>query len=559
MASQVIDELAIVLGLDASQLDAALAKTGEKLQQMGEGAEQILGELADSLFQTGTASEESANRISKAYQPLGKVFDSVRSHVLRLVSALGATLAGAMAFNSYLEDADGLGQLSRKTGIAVEELDAWGKANEAAGGSAKALQGTLENFYKRTGRPATEFFKLGEKIAGMSELQAQKFLQAQGVALDAVPVFLKGQRAAEELVAKYRQTAFTAQDAKLAREYKNAWADFRTAAQDVAAVFIRAVMPALTWVGRMLERGARLVRENIEFVKAFGVVLGVVFGARLLANIGAAVTAVKLFGAQLWASLAPVLAIGAAVAAIALALEDLWGFAEGKDSLIERMMRSFGIGQDAIEALRASIGAMFDSLKQAWREIQSALSTIAGGLLKAIAGVLIVISGLITGLVAGIAGIVTNIDDWAKALYDLMPSFSDIGAFFAQVGDWAKGAAETIRSAFLGAFDAVKDVLDTISNGLSGAWERTKNFFGFGGNEPPPPATATPSQQAVLADQARAGGSTVNTTTTMNQTLNVTTRDDPRAIAEAAGRAASGASARMNRQAMQIGSGVRLK
>ena len=47
------------------------------------------------------------------------------------------------------------------------------------------------------------------------------------------PFFSTGRKAADALVAKYRKTAFTTQDAKNAQAFKTAWLDFKVAAQDV--------------------------------------------------------------------------------------------------------------------------------------------------------------------------------------------------------------------------------------------------------------------------------------------------------------------------------------
>jgi hypothetical protein len=45
----------------------------------------------------------------------------------------------------------------------------------------------------------------------------------------------------------------------------------------------------------------------------------------------------------------------------------------------------------------------------------------------------------------------------------------------------------------------------------------------------------------------------------MNQTVNITTRDDPNDIAQAVGRSTSGATGQMNRSVQQAARGMRLK
>ena len=585
MADGIIQELTIALGLDIKDLASGARQVTGTLEQMSRdasGAVQALAasvtgsagqatastaETAAALTQAGNAGQKAAQQIGKGFGSLPSVFDGLRSKILGVVGSLAAAFVGAKTFDDYLQQADGLGQLSRKTGIAVDELDAWSKANEAAGGSAQALQATLENFYKKTGRPATEFFKLGQKIEGMSQLQARRFLEAQGVALDAVPVFLKGQKAADQLVAKYRRTAFTAYDAKLARDYKNAWTDFKIAASDVAGVFIRAAMPALTAVGRALERFATIIRENIPLVVSLGGVLTVAFGAKAIANIKSMIAAVRAFGITLNASIWPIAAIAAGIAAIALAVEDLWTFATGGDSALESLLTSMGVGRDTIEQIRAAVQAVFGVWSKLWDALKPVVGGIVSGAFKVIAGVLLGIAGLITGLVSGIAWVVSSIDDWAQALYDLLPGFDEIGAWFAKIGDLASNLGTTIKNALSGVLGDLVSIfsewfgafistfIDPIKNAAKGVFKGIASFFGFGkGDNSPPPA----AQAGVLREQAAQGARVQNVSTSFVQTNNITGATDPQATAAAVSSRTAGAARSMS-GAVQAMSGVRFK
>lgn len=585
MADGIIQELTIALGLDIKDLASGARQVTGTLEQMSRdasGAVQALAasvtgsagqataataETAAALENAGRTGEKAAQRIGSGFGGLPNVLESVRGKVLGLVGVFASAFLGAKTFDDYLQQADGLGQLSRKTGIAVDELDAWSKANEAAGGSAQALQSTLENFYKKTGRPATEFFKLGQKIEGMSQLQAQRFLRAHGVALDAMPVFLKGQKAADQLVAKYRRTAFTAYDAKLARDYKNAWADFKIAASDVASVFIRAAIPALTAVGRALERFATIIRENIPLVVAFGGVLAVAFGAKAIANIKGIISAVKAFGLTLNASIWPIAAIAAGIAAIALAVEDLWTFATGGDSVLEDLLSSMGVGKDTIEQIRSAIQAVFGVWSKLWDELKPVVSGVVSGAFKVIAGVLLGIAGLITVLVSGIAWVISSIDDWAKALYELLPGFKEIGGWFAKIGELATGLGTTIKNAlsgvlgdlvgifseWFGAF--ISTFIDPIKNAAKNVFRGIGRFLGFGGKDNPPPPAA---QAGVLREQAAQGARVQNVSTSFVQTNNITGASDPQATAAAVNSRTAGAARSMS-GAVQAMSGVRYK
>jgi hypothetical protein len=373
------------------------------------------------------------------------------------------------------------------------------------------------------------------------------------VALDAIPIFLKGQKAADELVSKYRQTAFTEKDTKLARAFKNAWDDFRIAAGDVASVAFRAVLPALTALGRWMERLMKLVRDNIQFLTILGGVLAVVFGAKHLSEIKAMIMAVKAFGVALSTSFLPLTAIVAAVVALGLAIDDLMTFAQGGDSMIERMMRSIGIGSETIEEVRKSFGTLFDAIGKVWDAVKPLFSGALSLALKAISGLLTGIAVIIAGLIAAITTVVTKIDDWAKALYNLMPSFSDIGKFFAKLGDLASEVGQKIKDAFLDAFKPVIELFEMAKGGVGKVWDGVKNIFGFGKKDNPPSA----QQQSVLQQSSTTNSMPVNST--MNQVINIQTQDNPQAIGAAVGAYTNRATDRMSTGAMQAVRGVRLK
>jgi hypothetical protein len=592
--ADIVQELAIVLGVDASGLEKGIHQAATALQSVADQASAAVGGVAEavtgssgqavaasasvqtSVTQIGKAAEDASKKAKGAFGSLASSLGSLKKSLAGVLTTLVGGLASAKAFDDYINKANGLETMSRKTGIAVKELDAWSKANVAAGGTAEALQSTLENFYKKTGRPATEFFKLGQRIEGMSRLQAQRFLETQGVALDAIPIFLKGQKAADELVSKYRQTAFTEKDTKLARAFKNAWDDFRTAAGDVASVAFRAVLPALTALGRWMERLMKLVRDNIQFLTILGVVLAVAFGAKHLGEIKAMIMAVKAFGIALSTSFLPLTAIVAAVVALGLAIDDLMTFAQGGDSMIERMMRSIGIGSETIEEVRKSFGTLFDAIGKVWDAVKPLFSGALSLALKAISGLLTGIAVIIAGLIAAVTTVITKIDDWAKALYNLMPSFDDIGKFFGKVGTWVDDAAKQIKEGFSKAFDIVgawvkglfgdwfksfvstfiepiKNLAEAAKGGVSGLWNAAKDALGFGKKDNPPSA----QQQSVLQQSSTTNSMPVNST--MNQVINIQTADNPQAIGAAVGAYTNRATDRMSTGAMQAVRGVRLK
>lgn len=590
--SNYIQEFAIAIGLDADALQRGLLDAqkavNEALGRAKAGLEQITGASASTssaasaslsavdkgFDKVADSAEEAAQEIKSEFASLPPVIDVLKERVLGLVGIFTAALGSAEMFSNYLEKADGLGKLSQQLGINERELDAWAKANEAAGGSAEALFESLKAYYDQTGRPAEEFFKLGEKIEGMSRRQAQAFLQAQGVAWDAIPVFLEGQKKADELVAKYRQTAFTAQDAQNARAFKVAWMDFKIAAQDVGNVLVRAVLPAVKWVVEALTGIVTWVRENIRFVALLGVGLTAVFGAKLLGSIKGAITAMKAFAVANASALAPLAAVAAAITVVALAIDDFIAFANGDSSVIGNVFKKMGMSPEDIESIRSAIKTVVDAFSNLWEKLKP---LIGDAVISAFKGIAFVIGLIASALVAVIGFVVALGAGFVRTAKDMWESAketaSKIGDYFSEIGDslgdtlskawdkfvdWLSGWGDKIREYITDPLSHAFDgFTDWITEALEGAWGFIESFFGRmidlikgkvggavkglfsgigeffgiqGDDKNTPSIENTSAAQAVLAQRGLTQNSSVQNTTTLNMPMTFNNAQNPQAV-----------------------------
>lgn len=574
MAGNVIQEFVIALGFDASGVSQGI---GQAVSSVGAAANRAETKVSAASrrgskeFQNlGKSGERAGQVIIKALSAINPVLSDVAQGVKHFGGALLGAFGAAKLFNNYVEKSDGLGKLSQQLGVSEREIDAWSKANEAAGGSAEALQQSLKSFFDATGRPADEFFHLGEKIEGMSRRQAQLYLRAQGVAQDAIPVFLKGQREAERLVAKYRKTAFTAQDAQNARRYKVAWNDFKIAAQDVGNVFVRAVLPPITAALKVLESVVSVVRDNIGAFSVLGGMLSASLGITAMGkvsraivgvsrelrglslfsgaffsgfakNLRQAIIAVRLFGISLKAAFLPLTLATAAVAALFLVIEDLFVFMKGGDSVFGDLLSNLGMTADEVKGIQNSLKTVGEMFGRIWEAVKPFLKGVLTVAVKAFCIALVPVMSVLAGIVAGVTKGVGMVKAFFGAFID--------GA--ATVVDWINGIGDWFGTAFDNALSAVRDffsswfdifveaVLNPIKGALSGVWGGIKAFFGVRGEE----GSASPSRQAqAVAGQAAqySNSNTVTTNATMNVTNNIATRDNPQAIGAAVGNTVSG-------------------
>ena len=475
----------------------------------------------------------------------------MRSKLGLLAATFGLVAGGAETFGNYVDKSESLARLSTQLGVSVRELDAFGKAAEAAGGSAESIFASMKAYFQQTGRPAEEVFQLASKVEGMSRGAAQRFLQAQGVALDAIPIFLQGQKALDALMAKYRKTAFTAQDSRNARAFKVAWMDFKIAAQDVGNVFVRLVLPGVTRLLDGLSGLVGIVRENSRAFALLAVGFGLVFGLKNLNAIKNAILAVRTFGVAIKMAALPVTAIAAGVAALVLAIDDLIGFAQGADSLLERMLKKMGAGSADIEELRESLKTLGEGFTWLWDKVKPLLGGALTLVFKAV-------SVVIVGLVAAINGLVIGFFTlWRTA----KKIGKEIASVFTAIPDAIIEALKTAWQTLTGWFDDAADLIKKkIGEPIKGLFGGIGKFLGFSGDkadeEKKNQPTSTREREIVVVKQAayKAAAPNVVTNASMNVVNNIETRDNAQAISRAIGATVTGG---FNRQAELIGQSTR--
>lgn len=559
----VIDELLISVGLDAQdfakgveavrgKLEAFAGTAKDSFEEVG-AASKASGAVSALSFDRagervqllGEASKEAADAISDSFKGVAPVIELVRSKLGLLAATFGLVAGGAEAFGNYVDKSDSLSKLSMQLGLSVRELDAFGKAAEAAGGSAESMFASMQAYYQQTGRPAEEVFQLASKVEGMSRGAAQRFLQAQGVALDAIPIFLQGQKTLDALMAKYRRTAFTAQDAKNARAFKVAWMDFKIAAQDVGNVFVRLVLPGVTKLLDGFSGLVGIIRENLRAFVLLAAGFGLVFGIKNLNAIKNAIAAIRAFGLAVKMAALPVTAVVAAVATLALTIDDLMGFAQGADSLMERMLRKMGVGSKDIEELRESLRSLGEGFSWLWDKIKPLLGDALTLVFKAVAGAIVGLVAIINGLIIGFNALWNSAKKVGKDIADVFVAIPDA------IVDALKTAWQTLTGWFDKAAGLVKDKIGKPIKDLVGG---IGNFLGFGDDdeEEKEKTATTREREVVVVKQAayKAASSNVVTNANMNVVNNIQTRDNPQAISRAIGNTVTGG---FNRQASLIG------
>lgn len=468
MAGNIIDSLLVKIGLDSEQLKDGLDQAAQGIDNFARGAERsgeavdrlaahatksglVLGNVSDDvaerILEIGSSGQKAALVAGRAMDTLGKQVGAIGEKIMALGAPLLAAFGGTALFQSFVQDGNALAILSDRLGVSAQKIDAWAKANEDAGGSQEAFKGALENFILTTGKGEKAFFEMGDHIKGLSQRQAEYFLQSQGLSADAAAVFLKYRDNAEEAAKAFEGVAFTDEQVKLAREFNRQWRNFTNQASSLGGVLLTAVMPPLTAVIKAISSGVSYLAEHSRFVKIAAGAIAAIFGGAYLRNIVAAVKAsslfvnvfvkgmpvIKAFNAALLANPLGVL-IAAAVAACAI-IDDFAGFLEGDVSALETFMQWCGLTSEEVDNIRQNILSFCRAVWNIPNNIKLALGEAWD--------------------------VIKEMGAWFADLFHL-PDAKAFTDFFAKVGDVAGSIGSTLWGGIVEGFRFIDYIADAL-------------------------------------------------------------------------------------------------
>jgi len=368
MPNGVLDSMLIALGLDSSKFKEGLASSESLSKQTGKN-------LANNL----TAPAQT---------------------VLGQLKTLFAPLAGGLAFGAmvsqFTSQADAIGKLAGQLGLDVEMLQAWGGAAKRAGGSAQAFNATIRGLNSQInvlastgqGRAKVIFEQLGiavkdaggktrdtfvvlselaEKAEGMGKAEFAGLAQRLGIDQGTIMLLQSGRKSIDDLIARQRMLGnYTQEDAEIAAQFNDIMADLAQIVQSVAAVIMRIVVPALSWLTDKIVNVISFFRQHQAFV---GSAIGIIAAAVTAKMIPAIIKLLPLLNAvmiRIAAILVPLLPVIAAITALAIAADELWAFISGGESVLEKIMLKFGMTRETIEGIRDTLRGAVEFFWDLW-------------------------------------------------------------------------------------------------------------------------------------------------------------------------------------------------
>lgn len=392
-------ELVVKLVLNALGFREQVQDAQKDLDKLGDTAKQAtaaaaggMDAAADKARELGTNARQAGAAVQQAGERGAQGFDGLLGVLGKVALALGGLAAIQGTISDYVQSVAEIEKTSDMLGMSMEAWQGWAYAAQQAGLEAEDVRdrlmdlgdwmldlnvndsGPLKDFAEKTktsfkdAKGATVsmeegLLRLADAAQKMDRQTATSWLQQIGFDEKSTPLILKGRKAIEEYIRTGKEQAlYSKRDAENARRMRQAWQGVVTAYKAVSGAVLRALGPAFDVLADKLTSLAAWVRENeTSLVIVLGAVASVITVALTPALWGMATAA----AAALW----PFAPLILAALALGVALGDLWAFASGGNSVLENLLRRFGMTDESIERLRGSVRAAIGFFRDLWTAI----------------------------------------------------------------------------------------------------------------------------------------------------------------------------------------------
>lgn len=427
-----LDALTYIIDADNSKLNKEIDKSEKKTDEFGKSM----------LTAEGRA---------------GLMEAKIKGAFTRIGAAILATVAASKAletFNNHVQTVEQIRNTSDALGVAIEDVDAFGKAIERMGGDAQGARDTLTDMAESIGEALQDMesgraktFKglgislkdaqgqakgaidvmhdLAGAVEGMSRQEAVFRIKELGITDNrSVELILKGRQELERMLrVQKEQGVVTKESAERVRAYSETLARFRQSTGAAASGIVDWILPAVTWFIEKLDAVVGWMNRHDTFVKGFFIGLTTILTAMFLPAVISATAAV-------WALIAPFLAVAAPIIAVvalfALLYDDIMNFLDGNDSLIGQISEKYPIVGEVVKALAASVKAAFDlivaALSVGW-EVSKAVG-------QGIVDVFSKMGAAIVAIFKAVVGAVSGAWDYISSI------FEKVSGVIGRIGKW---------------------------------------------------------------------------------------------------------------------------
>lgn len=385
-----LDELLIRIVSDSSGVDRGIDESRKKADK-----------LTDSLFDTEKAAQKTSSTLTGfAAKALG---------ALTAALSVGSLISGAIERAGEIKQ---LTQTADSLGVAVDSLDAFGKAAEQAGGDAQGARDSLTDMAEKMGEAfsdtesgaakafkalgisvkdadgkakdsLTGFLDLAEAVEGLDKSTAVFKIKELGITDNkSVEMILKGRKELERMIAVEKEQGVVTQEmADRSLKFIKVLDSLKKMATNASNGFIDSLIPSLTKALEWLKIVVDWAGEHKDFVVGFFVAIATVVTAAYLPAMIAAAAATL---AATWPIIAIGLAIAGAAAAFALIYDDIMNFIDGNESFIGQIFEKYPMVQAIVMQIIDIFKFMFDTLVTGAKQIGE---FVTAGFLQVVAGI----------------------------------------------------------------------------------------------------------------------------------------------------------------------------
>lgn len=451
-----LDALTYIIDADNSKLNKEIDKSEKKTDEFGKSM----------LTAEGRA---------------GLMEEKIKGAFTRIGAAILATVAASRAletFNNHVQTVEQIRNTSDALGVAIEDVDAFGKAIERMGGDAQGARDSLTDMAESIGEAlqdvesgrAKTFKALGislkdvngnakNAVQGMVELagavegmgreQAVFRIKELGITDNrSVELLLKGRQEVERMLrVQKEQGVVTKESAERVRVYSETLAKLKQSAGVATSGIVDWILPAITWFIQKLDSVVSWMNRHDTFVKGFFIGLTAILTAMFLPAVVSATAAV-------WALIAPFLAVAAPIAAVvalfALLYDDVMNFLDGNDSLIGQISEKYPIVGETVKAMAEAVKAAFkwvvDAISTSWEVIKGFPDKVVGAFSS--------MGVSIRDIFDGIVKVVRSAWEYVGSVFD------SVSSVIKRIGKWL---------GFGGGDDDIQITSTTVSKGVANA------------------------------------------------------------------------------------------
>lgn len=394
----VLDSFVFLLRADGKKAVDEIEDVGEAFDDTKKKGKQATDEIADNASKMGTKLSGIAESIktkfggelSGGFAALGASigvaaiagmgFGDILERMPELINKVKDAASVGVDINSY----DAMSRVFQQNGVDADGFrDSMIDLNEAMGEAASdAKSGKAESF-KTFGISLKDaagnaknadqvLMELSASMEKMDKQQATFQIKALGITDNKViQTLLLGNKALKDQIELQKQKfALTDKDQVQLLELNQAQNMLSATIDGLIDQFAVSLAPALTTV---TEGFKVLIDWIMEHKRVIGIAAGVIT-ALLLPTIYNATIATASWAAATLLATWPFIAIGAAVAAFILVLDDLWEYYEGGDSVIGEFANKHKMLKDVLDGLKAMAMGLMKFFSDMWNNPEKALT-----------------------------------------------------------------------------------------------------------------------------------------------------------------------------------------